>query len=294
MATILSVEKMKELVLITLKSREFPTPLLDDGVIPVDKSVIDLCGTTIMLRGMQMISNFLLTDCQICTGEPDIGHTQFIVTPGANFQSKTFSSGKKFTKLQLKYAEAGSGDFISDITMSIQTAWEQMLEKIIIYGDPVDGVSGFLYGSGIPQFSDAFNFFNGSMTGIQMVDTMVNYATQVSDATQYVYNTRKMILPSNLVKVLVQTTVNTTDSRSALTVLKERLAMLPGGPVELYTASSLIPAKMIIMLPDDEKAVALHATDIEFFISEKDIEGAAATAGIVPIVPASTGIIRLN
>lgn len=287
------VEKINNLVKLTIEQRQIPTPLIEDGVITIDKSVISLCGTTVMIEEVQMVSNFLLVDCQLCPGEPDVGHTQYTVMPGLNFQSKTYASAKTFTPLQIATAKEGRVDWIRNITVSQQRAWEAMLERVALYGDPIDGIPGFLWGSGIPQIADANNFFDGSMTGAQMVTALTNYASVISENTSYTYNTAKMLIPSNLVKILVQTTFNTVDARTALDVLKERLALLPGGAVSMYSASSLVGAKAIIMLPDDEKAVALHATDLTYFTSERDISVAGATAGIVALIPAACAVVRL-
>lgn len=291
---VINIEQLHGYIRMAMKANPIPTPFVSDEIVPIDRNTIGICAKTIELENVQFISNFLAFDCNICGQNTVTGTTNYELNPVNSFRTKAFSSVKPYTALQKKYASEGRFNVLAEIPISQQEAWENMLEALILYGSPSEGIPGFLWGSGIPQQVDTNNFFNGSLTGTQMVSILTAYANIIGETNRYAYVAGTMIIPTNYATVLNNTNYNAQTSESVLDVLKTRLGSLPGGAVRLVVASSLEAAKSIIILPTDSEVIKIHATNLETIVDDREIASVANTAGVVAFIPTAGRVIRMS
>lgn len=291
----INIEKFQQHVYMLIQRAPIPTPFVTEEIVPIRRDVISPCTTTLEIEGVNFISTFLPSDCDICAGNEVVGTSNYSIEPVAKYRSYRFATRKDFDVWQAEYAANGQFDKLNKITLSQVEAWDKMLEQFIIWGSVTDGIPGFLSGSGIPQTIDLNTFYlSGSMTGVQMVTVLVNYAMQLAQTNNYAYKAGKMIIPSSLAEILHQTTFNNNLEVTVLQVLKERLATLPSGPVTLIGATSLNAARAIIILPDDPEAIQIHATRIQTRVGAEYITSAAATTGVIALMPTAALVVRLS
>jgi uncharacterized protein (DUF952 family) len=289
---IINIESMSRYIVMTLANNPVPTPFVSDQILPIDYS-LGYCDTTIVVQKARMVTNFMPFDCNLCGHNAVTGTSNYTIQPDQSFRTKTFSTEKMFNPLQRELASKESYDAIGELAISQQQGWDAMLEATIIYGSPTDGIPGFLSGSGIPQVLETANFFNNSLTGVQMVTILAEYASRIGKLNGYAYTAGTMFISTDLATVLNNTPYNAQTSESALDVLLTRLDKLPNQKVQLMSVTSLNNPNIVIITPQQKDALKIYASKLMTFTDSRSISAAGATAGVVALIPSASLVIRL-
>jgi hypothetical protein len=221
------------------------------------------------------------------------GTTNITTEAEVSYGVKRFIHRAPFTPYQLEMARCNNIDWVDETVRSALLAWDAEVEAAAIYGIPTHNVPGLLWGSGIPQFTDSLNYFNGSLSGQQMVEGILRWITTVYEGSNYRYSTDTIGMPPTLIKVLNNTNYITGQVDSALSVLKSRIAN-SAVPHDIVAISSFESANMMVLLPSGADKIALVRTEPTVRAMEERLECVALLGGLIPVHPNSAAIVRLT
>jgi Uncharacterized protein conserved in bacteria (DUF2184) len=179
-------------------------------------------------------------------------------------------------------------------------AWDQLVENALLYGIPSLNIPGLLQGSGIPIYAEPLNF--ALATPQQMLTQCLALINSVAINSKMRFQPTRVGMPLNFFNLLNTTTMSSTDSRSVLTVLRERLAEGFGTgdsmPREIIAVPSLDTTRTMVILDTAVGNVGACVFDLEETSSGEYRGGytskhSGGIAGVVAKRPMSSLIVRL-
>lgn len=269
-----------------------PTPLAAGQLITQDSMGLTLCSTGISVSQYGIASNFLELDATPWAQLHTAGTTNFTTESEVSYGVKRFIHRAPYTPYQLELARCNNINWVDETVRSALLAWDAMLENVAIYGIPTHNVPGLLWGSGIPQFTESLNYFNGSLSGQQMVEGILRWITTVYEGSDYRYSTDTIGMPPTLIKVLNNTNFITGQTESALNVLKSRIAQ-SAVPHDIIPITSFEKANIMVLLPSGNDKIAMVNTAAQVRALPERLETTGIIAGLVCMHPSSAAVIRL-
>lgn len=280
-----------------IEERMAPTPFARGEILPVGNYGMELFTPGYSKYRATIVTNFKVYSPTPFSGRPIIGTTSILDNPRlVTFRNKSWASGIEITAAMLEAAKSiNDYDVIVESAKSTDDGWNNFIENCAVFGVTGDQIPGLLNGSGIPQASDASNFYNGSINGSQMVDTIVDWAGAVRRFSGYRYSTEVLVMSPRLLqqlnKITFAITGSTTD-RSVLSVLMERLNNLNPN-YRIVEAPICEQAKFMAFLPYDLDLVGLGVVPLRQFESANKLDWHGSTLGVVAEQPESGLIVRL-
>jgi hypothetical protein len=244
-----------------------------------------------------IVSNFRVYNATPWSGRQILGTTSILDNPRlVTWRNKGFASGIEVTPAMLEAAmKVNNYDVITEAAKSTDDSWNNFIENIAVFGNTADNIPGLLNGSGIPQATDASNFYNGSLNGSQMVDIVVDWAGAVRRFSNYRYQTEVLVMSPRLLqqfnRITFAITGSTTD-RSVLSVLMERLQNLNPN-YRIVEAPACEQAKFMAFLPYDPELVGLGIVPLRQFTQPNKLDWHGSTLGVVAEQPESSLVVRL-
>lgn len=285
------LSSLNKQIQLMVKEIPSPTPLAAGQLIKQDSMGLTLCSTGITIGQWGIASNFLELDATPWAQLHTAGTTNVTTESQVSYGVKRFIHRAPYTPYQLEMARCHNIDWARETVASALLAWDAMIENAAIYGIPTHNVPGLLWGSGIPTYVSPVNYFNGSLSGQQMVEEMLVWITKVNEGSDYRYKTSVIGLPPTLVKVLNNTNYITGQSESALEILKKRIQM-SSCPHEMVAISSFEKANMMAFLPDGNELMMVNTAPTVRALPER-IECSGIIAGVIPTHPNSCLIVKL-
>jgi hypothetical protein len=269
-----------------------PTPLAGGQLIAQDDMGLTLCSTGITISQYGLASNYLELDATPWSHYHTAGTTNFTTEAEVSYGVKRFIHRAPYTDYQLELAACNNINWIDETVRSALLAWDAEVEAAAIYGIPTHNVPGLLWGSGIPQFTETNNYFNGSMTGQQMVEAILRWITVVYEGSSYRYSSNVIGMPPTLIKVLNNTNYITGQTDSALSVLKSRIAM-SAVPHDIVAISSFEAANLMMLLPSESNMISMVNSEVRVRSLPERLECTGIIAGVIPRHPQSAICVRL-
>lgn len=279
-------------VQLTIKSTPAPTPLVQGQLMKVSPLGLDFCKTSIEIEQITIGSNFLEFDTTPWAQRYTAGTTNLNQEGKISYGVKKFMNRNPFDPWQLKAAACGNLNWLTETTMSALLAWDAMNEAAAVYGIPQLGVSGLLWGSGIPQAVETLNYFDGSLNGVQLVDAVMKWVDRVHYATQFRYRSNVIGMPPKLVKVLNDTLYITGQTANCLSILKDRISGSLSKP-ELVSITSFNDLNIMAFIDDDVEKIALCRTELASETHSSQLDFAGVAGGVIALHPYSHLIVRL-
>jgi Uncharacterized protein conserved in bacteria (DUF2184) len=270
-----------------------PTPLAGGQLITTTDMGMTLCSSGVTITQYGIASNYLELDATPWGQLQTAGTTNVTTEAEVSYGVKRFIHRVPFTPYQLEMARCNNISWVDETVRSALLAWDAEVEAAAIYGIPSHNVPGLLWGSGIPQFTDSLNYFNGSLSGQQMVEGILRWITTVYEGSNYRYSTDTIGMPPTLIKVLNNTNYISGQTASALSVLKERIAN-SAVPHDIVAISSFESANMMVLLPSGADKIALVSTQPTVRALPERLETVGIIAGVIPVHPNSSAIVRLT
>jgi hypothetical protein len=192
-------------------------------------------------------------------------------------------------------------DLVGEQASAKVLGWDHFVENALVFGIPSLNIPGLLQGSGIPIYAEPLNFATASAQ--TMLDTTLALINSVAINSRMRFQPTRVGMPLGFFNLLVKTTMSTNDSRSVLTVLKERLAegfgTMDSKPREIIAIPSLDTTRTMCIIDTETQNVGACVFDLEevesgavggSFLSTHN----AGLAGVVAKRPQSSLIVRLN
>lgn len=199
------------------------------------------------------------------------------------------------------WARVGLIDLYQEQLKAKILAWDNFVENALIYGIPSLNIPGMLQGSGVPIYAEPLNY--ATATAQQMLDTTLTLINSVAINSRMRFQPTRIGMPLTFYNLLVRTTISSTDSRSVMTVLKERLAEGFGtpnsAPREIIAIPSLDQTRTMMICDTDTGNLGAAIWNLEESGSGGSDRGyvsnhVAALAGIVAKRPMASLIVRLT
>jgi hypothetical protein len=283
-----------------IKEIQAPTPYARGEILPVAGYKQSLFSAGFSKMRAQLVTSYRPVDyTPLLAVTSNSATTQILDTPRLiTWRNKGYNTSTPITAMQVEACmEYQDFSMFTDIGTSAIEGWDAMVEGTAVKGITIDQIPGILNASGIPQATETANFFNGSMTGSQMVDILLFWASAVKRTTFYRYSTKVMALPSKLYLQLNQSTfaiAGSTTDRSVLSVLLERLKNIDP---EYRIVESPIQdfSKFILLCPFDPEQIGLGLVPLRVQIRKNGevIDHNAAIMGCVAQHSESGLVIRL-
>lgn len=269
-----------------------PTPLAGGQLINRDDMGMTLCSTGITVGQYGLASNFLELDATPWAQLHTAGTTNFTTEAEVSYGVKRFIHRAPYTPYQLELARCNNINWVDETVRSALLAWDALIENTAIYGIPTHNVPGLLWGSGIPQYTESLNYFNGSLSGQQMVEGILRWITTVYEGSLYRYSTDTIGMPPTLIKVLNNTNYIPGQVDSALSVLKDRIAQ-SAVPHSIVPVSTFERANLMMLLPSEKDKIAMVHTNARVLALPERLELTGITSGVICLHPAASAVIRL-